>query len=67
MGYHGTLLGPNKRKVSFRKTQRRFASSGIEPGVSDLSIADRTLYQLSYRRPELKGVSKEQAVIVYSV
>ena len=34
----------NNRKVFFPKTQRRIASSGIEPGVSNLSITSPTLY-----------------------
>ena len=38
----GRLLGlnGNKCKVSFPRTQRRIASSGIEPGVSSFSIAN---------------------------
>ena len=54
----GRLLGANgnKPEVSFPRTQRRIAGSGIELGVSNillvsnLSITDPTLYQLSYRR-----------------
>ena len=34
----------NKRKVLFPRIQRRIVSSRIEPGVSDLSIINPTLY-----------------------
>ena len=38
-----------KRKVFFPpRTQRRIASSGIKPGISNLSITSPTLYQLNY-------------------
>ena len=35
--------------MSLPRTQRRFARSRIEPGVSNLSINSPTLYQLRYR------------------
>ena len=34
----------NKHNASFPRIQRRIASSGIEPGVSNLSITTPTLY-----------------------
>ena len=39
----------NTQKVSFPKTQRRHASSGIEPKAGNLSITNSKLFQLSYR------------------
>ena len=40
----------NKCKVSFPRTQQRIASLAIETGVSDLSISELKLCQLTYRR-----------------
>ena len=50
----------NKREVSFLRTQQRIASSEIESGVSNFSIANSTLYQLSYRHGTIKFKSKDQ-------
>ena len=40
----------NKREMYFLRTQRRIASSGIEPKVGSLSIINSMLYQQNYRR-----------------
>ena len=44
----------NKRKMHFLRTQRRIASSGIEPRVGSLSIINSMLYQQNYRRRNLR-------------
>ena len=40
----------NKRKMSFQSTQRRTASSGIEPGASNRSIINLALCQVRFYR-----------------
>ena len=51
----------NIRKVSFTKTQRRIASSRIEPRAGNLSIMKPTLfYQLSYCRRRKKTKSNQE-------
>ena len=40
----------NMKQLCLSWTQRLIASSGIKPGVSNLSITNSTLYRLNYRR-----------------